>query len=332
MEQIILKYLQGKASKAEKDDLLRWLQGSEANKAFFAETRDRWLDSGATPVADPEYVERAFARFMAEIKKENRIRNRKHFITYLKVAASIALLLASSLISYQVGQKQRSVPTLSVPQTIVMNRIITGKDNKSKVSLPDGTLVWLNANSQLTYPEAFAPDKRHVQLEGEGYFEVTRNEDAPFTVETGDVSVNVLGTHFNVRNYTDKKEEPIEITLLTGKVEINLLGNAIPLNPNQVIACDKQDGSYQQMDVEANDYILWTQDKLVFSNDKLSTILHQMEYWYHIDIACEAGVQLDQHLSLTIQRETPDEIMRLLALITPIRYKIEGDRLTISPK
>lgn len=330
MNDIILKYLQGNASEEEKRVLLDWLKASEANKRAYSEIRDQWLDSGSSPVADPEYVKQAFARFTVEIDKHKRKQQQMRLSYFVKVAASVAILLVCSVGSYFAGQKQFSHS--SSAEQLVINRVIMGKESKGSVTLPDGTIAWLNANSKLVYPEHFHPGKRQVQLEGEGYFEVVRDEKAPFLVETDGMVVNVLGTHFNVKNYENK--ETVETTLLSGKVEVFLPGldKSIVLKPNQRISCDKQSGAYKLAEVDAADYIIWIGDKLVCTNEKLSVVLHKMKHWYNLDIECKNGVPLNQRLSLTIRKESPEEILKLLTLISPIRYTIEGEKIIISPK
>lgn len=330
MNDIILKYLQGNASEKEKELLLGWLKGGEENKKVFSEIRDRWLGSGAAPVSDPDLVKRAFKRFTIGIEAKERARRQIRLSYYMKVAASVAVLLVCSLGSYFAGQNQFF--DSSVEEQLIMNRVIMGKDSKGPVILPDGTTAWLNANSMLIYPEHFSDDKRSVKLEGEGYFEVVRNEKAPFFVETDGMVVNVLGTHFNVKNYENK--ETIETTLLSGKVEVLLSGmsKGIILKPNQRISCNRRNGTYSLSEVDASDYIIWIGDKLVCTNEKLSTILHRMKHWYNMDIECRKGVPLDHRLSLTIRKESPEEILKLLALISPISYTIEGDKIILSPK
>ena len=104
------------------------------------------------------------------------------------------------------------------------------------------------------------------------------------------------------------------------------------MKPNQKISCNRRNGAYKLDDVDASDYIIWIGDKLVCTNEKLSTVLHKMKHWYNMDVECTNGVLLDQRLSLTIRKESPEEILKLLALISPIRYTIEKDKIIISPK
>lgn len=329
MNDIILKYLQGNASEKEKEILLAWLRAGEENKKTFSEIRDRWLETH-NPLDNPEYAKRAFDRFALLVEVSMNKQKRLRLSSFYKTATSVAILFICLFGGYVTGSKQiiDSLPS----EPIVVNRVIVGKDSKGSVTLSDGTTVWLNAGSVLVYPEHFSEGKRFVKLEGEGYFEVVRNEKAPFFVETEGMVVNVLGTHFNVRNYENK--EILETTLLSGKVEVLLPGmsSGIILKPNQRLSCNRQDGTYDLAEVDATDYIIWIGDKLVCTNEELSTVLHRMKHWYNMDIECRKGVPLDHRLSLTIRKESPEEILKLLTLICPIRYTVERDKIIISPK
>lgn len=331
MNDILIKYLQGEASESEKAKLLDWMKQSEANKKRFTEIRDIWLATGASPLADPDYSKKAFRRFSDEL---NRLEKRKRQLRtngFLRIAASVAILLLCSVGGYYVGHTRLQTADTG-SQQIVMNRVIMDKGSKGAVTLPDGTLVWLNAGSELVYPEAFSSDHRQVKLKGEGYFEVVRNEKAPFYVETDGMIVNVLGTRFDVKNY--ESGTTLETVLLSGKVEVLFPATRkrIALEPNQKITCNKQTGAYDLKEVNASDYVIWINDKLVCTNERLADVLYKMKRWYGLDIVSNKGVPLEQRLSLTIRKESPEEIFKLLELIAPIRYTIQGDRIVVSPK
>ena len=329
MNDIILKYLQGNASEKEKEVLLGWLRAAEENKKAFSEIRDRWLEK-YNPLDYPEYVKRAFDRFALQVEDLTSKQKRRRLSHFYKVAASVAALFICSLGGYFAGSKLTIGPLSSKP--IVMNHVIMGKDSKGSVILPDGTLVWLNANSRLTYPKHFSGGNRHVQLEGEGYFEVVHDKEAPFLVETDGMVVNVLGTHFNVKNYEDRKIA--ETTLLSGKVKAYLPASKqnLILKPNQRLACNRKTGGYKVADVDASDYIIWIGDKLVCTNEPLETILNKIKHWYNIDVECKTGVPMHHRLSLTIRQESPQEIYKLLTLICPIKYTIKQHEIIIEPK
>ena len=124
---------------------------------------------------------------------------------------------------------------------------------------------------------------------------------------------------YKKNQYIITLEENVEAVgiLLSGKVEVFLPGldKGIILKPNQKISCNKQNGTYNLAEVDASDYIIWIGDKLVCTNEKLSVVLHRMKHWYNLDIECRKGVPLDQRLSLTIRKESPEEILKLLTLI-----------------
>lgn len=331
MNDIIIKYLQGNASEEEKKEFLDWLKQSGENKKIFSEIRDIWLTTGTSPASGPHYLKAAFRRFTENV---NELDRRKTFLQFnfpLKVAASVAILLICSLGGYFAGHTNALRQTGETGM-LVMNQAIMGQGSKGSVTLPDGTVAWLNENSKLVYPEHFAAGKRQVKLEGEAYFEVVRDEKAPFYVETDDMVVNVLGTRFDVKNYVHK--ETVEATLISGKVKVFFPDSkeGIVLEPNQKISCNRQTGDYRLTEVNASEYILWINEKLVCTNETLSAVLHKMKLWYDIDIECDAGVSLNQHISLTIRKESPNEIFKLLELISPISCTIAGDKVYVKRK
>lgn len=333
MNDIILKYLQKTADKDEKERLLVWLRESETNKKTFIDLRDIWLASGKTPVHAPGYTEKAFRIFEENLRRneQNSHSPKRYIRPFLHIAASVAILLACSIGGYYIG-KDMTDNIYAAKEAVIINQAIMGKGSKGSVTLPDGSIAWLNTNSKLTYPDKFSDKYRKVKLEGEGYFEVKKNEQAPFFVETNQMTVNVLGTSFDVKDYSDKANS--ETTLLTGKVEIVLPNNpnSILLKPNQRITLNKQTGVHEIKEVDASEYILWINEKLVCNNEKLSVILHKIKLWYGMELVCQQGTPVDQRLSLTIRKESPDEIFKLLEMIAPIRYSIKDDVIYVKPK
>lgn len=326
MRNIFIKYFNKSISESEKHILYTWLSNSNDNKRFFSEIRNKWIENGEIPINDINYTKRGFIHFSNRIAVLNKDKTSNSKVSILKIAAMVAIVISSSLLSFFIGHKNR------VENTIVMNHVFMNEKNKGMVLLPDGSKAWLNANSKLIYPNQFSKDNRTIQLEGEAYFEVTRNELSPFLVETKEASIHVLGTSFNVKNYHDSKY--VETTLVSGKVEVFLVDaeKSIVLSPNQRITCDKENKTFKIDQVKASDDIIWREDKLVCMNEPLHSILNKMRSWYNIEIACKKGVQLNQPLSLTIRQESPEEIFELLSIISPIQYNIEHNRVIISPR
>ncbi|PXV61010.1 ferric-dicitrate binding protein FerR (iron transport regulator) [Dysgonomonas alginatilytica] len=331
MEDIISKYLNKKATVEEKTKLLQWIKEDIQNKNLFIETRDIWLLTNDIKITESD-IDEAFIRFNREVNKSSQKVNRKVILpTIRNIAAVAAVVLICSVTTFYWGRNSFA-PTQEEATIMVMNQIRTGKDSKDFITLPDGTEVWLNANSKISYPEVFAEGERVVSVEGEAFFKVKENKQKPFKVNTKDMNVEVLGTWFNVNNHASRSSS--ETVLLNGKVQVeNNIGQKIILEPNQKISISKTDGSYSVSKVNAEDYTLWINEKLTFNNEQLVSILHKMKYWYGIDIVYNKDIPLDMRLSLTIRKETKEEIFKLLELITPINCEIkDNDQVTITRK
>lgn len=328
MEDIIIKYLNQTATENEMRALLEWLDENIDNQRQFATTRDLWFASEASVSSRYGESANAFSRFRENaLAFENRKSKNGISIRLVKIAASIALLIACSAMAFFIGKE--STPHTSQIVNVVMNQAIMGPGHKGSVTLPDGTLAWLNSNSKLIYPDQFEEGVRKVKLIGEGYFEVTPNVKAPFYVETSDMSVKVLGTRFDVQNY--EKKNISETVLLSGKVEVMMKSNGERrvLSPNEKLSLDRQTNRYTVDRVDAAEYALWTAEKLVFADERLSTILRKMERWYGISISCKQGVPLDSRYSLTIRNESKEEILKMLSILVRIDYTIKDETIVI---
>lgn len=321
MENIITRYLIGKASAGEKKDLLRWLKESEENRKQFSEIYDIWILS-ENNVIDNNEIQEAFNIFKKNTHKENISEPRKiKLVTILqKAAAILVIVLISSAAAFWLGRKTIDIPSAD---SIVMNQVVMGKDSKGMIVLPDSTQVWLNANSKIIYPEVFSNKERNVEVEGEAYFNVTHDEQRRFIVQASGLKITVLGTQFDVKNYIGN--ETSEVILLFGKVNVETpLGDKINLSPNQKISFDRINKEYILSDVNADKYVIWTNDKLVFENEKLVSILDKLKYWYNVDIKYDANIPLNMRLSLTIRKETKEELFKSLELIAPIGCSINA--------
>lgn len=328
MENLIIKYLNETATHQEKEQLLEWLKSGEENKKLFRDVQQIWLASDNTLQKEAE-IAKAYLRFKENVQTYERGRKSTFRLPLFRTVAAASVIIAIfSLGGFFIGKHSVS-PQLQV-QTL--HNVIIGKDSKGSITLPDGTEVWLNSESKLTYPENFAKEARVVQLEGEGYFNVVKNTKVPFYVETNEMKVNVLGTQFDMKNYPNR--ESMETTLLSGKVEVHFkdMDTGIVLKPNQKISIHKASGKHDIKELDARKQIVWINNQLAFSNEKLSDILHGIGFWYGLDIVYEGRVDLNQKLSLTIRKETKEEIFNLLSLIAPITYKIETERIIVCSK
>lgn len=332
INEVIIRFLDGSATTKEKSDLLDWLKQSEENRNDFSEVRDLWL-LGNTMATDDIETEIALSHFKERIqtaKTEYPKKNLSFQIQtnrFLRVAAVLFILLSVGFTSYYLGS--RSIEE----ESTVMNRLLTANGSKGRFVLPDSTVVWLNSNSLLEYPETFTASAREVRLSGEAYFEVQRNEKLPFRVHAGEMEIEVLGTRFIVGNY--QRESAVEAVLVEGSVKVAgcQMNHSVVLTPGQLISYNKSTANVDVQMVNAADYISWIQNDLTFDNNKLADIIINLEKWYGVDIVCSPDFAKSVSMSFSVRNgESLEDILRAMTLVAPIQYNWEQDTLRIRPK
>lgn len=198
---------------------------------------------------------------------------------------------------------------------------------KSNVILSDGTRVWLNSGSTLSY-ESNGKQVRKVHLTGEAFFDVTKNNKIPFLVETKNYVITVHGTQFNVNAYEDKAFS--EIILKEGLIAI-LFGKTeeVILKPGQRFFLNKEK-KYSLSDVNPDLYLNWKENTLRISNEELGDLIIRMERWYGITIQVEDFDKV-KHLryTLTIKTESLREMLELMKYVTPLSYEINGENVVL---
>lgn len=193
---------------------------------------------------------------------------------------------------------------------------------RTEFTLPDGTTGWLNNGSVLTYPVEFVSD-RTVTIEGEAYFDVVHQKSEPFLVKTRELIVQVLGTSFSVAAYRDDPE--ISVVLKEGKVQINGLDGkgGYVLNPDEKFQynVDHKRGIVSRIDASAQ--VAWTTGLLSFKGESLQGVMKKLARWYNVDYEIRDGQLQNYSFTATFKDEPLDEILRMIALTTPMKYQIE---------
>lgn len=326
IDHIIANYLSNSATEEEKKSLLLWLESKEENRNTFKKTYDLWLYSNALLTDDKE-MEAALVRLNVRTSSTSKqtFFNRSFSLYFMRTAVAVLLLFSAGYIGYNL--KDGTAET-----AITLNKLLTGQDSKGQYILPDGSTVWLNANSILEYPETFTGNKRMVRLEGEALFEVKKDANNPFVVQAEGMDIEVLGTRFLVQNYPDNPM--VETVLVNGSVKIE--GGYFPesytLVPGQLIAYDKNTAQTEISQVNTDDYTNWIHSKLVFDKTNLANVIINLEKWYGIHIVATPELVRNTHMSFTVRRESVEEVLKYMTLTAPIAYKWEGDTLYLSSK
>ncbi len=188
--------------------------------------------------------------------------------------------------------------------------------------LPDGSTGFLNSKSKLKYPVNFK-DNRNVHLTGEAFFEVVKNKKNKFTVTTGKLKAEVLGTSFNIMGYEDQPNE--EITLKTGSLKILSKSNKqlSILSPDQQFVLDKEHNQFIKREVNALNYTSWISGKLIIQDERFEEVAKKLSKWYDVDIEIEDQKLKDFKYYATFEDEPLDEVLRLIVITAPIQYQEE---------
>ena len=195
-----------------------------------------------------------------------------------------------------------------------------------RLTLSDGTVVYLNSASKLTFPAAFVGDERRVFLEGEGYFEVESDKQHPFRVEVNGTIVEAVGTIFNINAYPEK--DGVEATLVSGKVNVENGQDRVSLIPGQQARCGMK--NIEVCEVDTREYISWKNGMFIFNEMTLENIMVQMQRWYGLDVFFQNESakshafkgMIDKHLS-------PQEVFRIIEKIANVRFEMKGNTVVI---
>lgn len=219
----------------------------------------------------------------------------------------------------------------SLPPVEKRNVLTTPRGGEFNVTLSDGTRVWLNAESQLIFPEVFVNECRLVELSGEAYFEVAENVQKPFIVKTKEVDVRVLGTHFNVKAFPE--EERTVTTLAEGSVELQAGNRKIILTPNQQGEYFSGKERFQIHQVDATDVIAWKNGKFVFWKERLETIMGTIARWYNLEVAYENQQVRNMLFSGKMDRYgNVRELLDMLEKTEKVRFELNHQGLIVKEK
>jgi transmembrane sensor len=256
-----------------------------------------------------------------------KFRRRENFMQILTRTAAILMLPFLSLGLYM-SLKYQSVKHDQASINQAYNEVFSSVDAITKVTLPDGSNVWLNHSSSLKYPAMFHGKTRNVELIGEGYFEVVHNSKIPFIVKAGEIQIKALGTTFNIMAYPD--EDKIETSLINGRVELERIGpngKAIPLlkmKPTDLAVFQKSNNEISTRTIDDDRYFSWKDGKLLFNQEPMGDVVKKLSRWFNIDIQIKDPELLDLTYTGTFIHETLPQVMELLAMVSPVSYSISN--------
>jgi transmembrane sensor len=195
-----------------------------------------------------------------------------------------------------------------------------------QLQLPDGTNVWLNAASSITYPIIFTGQERKVTVSGEVYFEVAKNRSKPFRVAANDMMITVIGTHFNVNAYND--EPFLATTLLEGGVKVSGKNKTVILSPNEQSLSDATGSISVNRNVPINEVMAWREGFFHFESADLPTILRELARWYDVDVVYEGVISKERFFMIVNRNSSLSAVLKALQT-NDVSFNINGKKLTV---
>ena len=228
------------------------------------------------------------------------------------------------------GQLVYGAGTGNASANMIYNTLATPRGGQYHITLSDGTQVWMNAASSITYPVTFANNERKVVVNGEVYFEVAPDVNKPFKVSTGNQEVMVLGTRFNVNGYAD--DAGISTTLLSGSIKVRNLtsGQSSLLVPGQQASIFKNQAPIHIKTVNAEDAISWKNGYFLFDNQDISSVMKIMSRWYDVDIEYSNYNRQDRFGGTFSRSANLSEILHNLEQVGPVHFKMQANKVIVT--
>lgn len=321
IQPIITAYLSGKATVDECRKLEEWVKQSPDNERFFEEMRNIW--QVMHPAFNPSEIDiyQAEKNIFANIARKDRNTARLLLVYWQRVAAIllIPLLIISAYLYFDNED--------DLYEKIEYQEVKSPHGTFSEVRLPDGTNVWLNGGSSLKYPLSFRKGERNVYLNGEGYFEVHSDKENPFIVKTDQITLRATGTAFNIEAY--KNDSITAVTMVNGKIDV-AFGNSQPVAmiPGERASFNNQTKRCQIAQTDPYKWYAWKDGVMIFRDDPLEFVFKKLGQTFNVDITVKDSAIANQLYRATFEGESLDEILNLLKLSAPIRYKRYGRNKT----
>jgi len=313
-DDLLVKYLLGETDATETREAELWINANDANKKYYADFKLIWQESeriAATSNPDENGAWLRLQNRMAKMptEQEPQIRSASKF-GWLKIAASILLISAIGYFTYNQFFSASLISKGSGMATLMQN-------------LPDGSLVTLNSNSQITYPMHFSGGQRLVQLSGEAFFKITADKTKPFIIKINAATVSVVGTSFNVKNVKGKTEVIVE----TGIVKVNEGGKQVLLHPGQKVITGEADLVVQE--TRGSLYNYYITKALICNRTPLYELVDKLNQVYSSNIKIANSQLRDLPITTTFKGQTLPQVLNIVSQTFKIKVENKGGQIIL---
>lgn len=316
---LLKRFVDGLYTCKDADDLLKHFHAGKYNTEISEAMDTVWEEMEEDEVSSLQHQQyREEARLLlSRIRKPEK---RFSFIPYLRYVAIVAVILSIGWGGFRLIRSNQE-------KVLTYTEVHVKNGEHKRVILPDGTSVTLNAGSYLRYPREFITDVRRIEMNGEAFFEVTRDEEKPFLIHTKDADVKVLGTSFNVKAFD--MDEQLTVSVQTGKVQVDLPEAMMRLLPDEQFVMDKTKGEFQKRNEDARLSTVWIKGGLYFNRTPIRTVVNELVRMYNRTIEFAPGAEYDDYIYGEHDNKSLEAVLKSIQYSTDIKYRIENDKIVL---
>ena len=320
IDQIIIRFLSGEITFPEKENLLSWLEQSDDNKLYFRSLKDAFDLGGFQSDITQSDVHSQWDKFYNSVYSRERPAWRR--LTFSIVRYAAVFLIGISCIFLVDTQKD-------IPEIPKLSIIETGIGDRSKVNLPDGTVVWMNNCSSISYDNFYGKNERTVFLKGEAFFEVKTDSLMPFRVKTDLFSFCAKGTSFYVYSFED--EDVVNVALQEGNVVMEIGTDAKKISPGEMLSYNKSTTTLTRSKVDVAAISSWRKGYFIFDDMTFADLAKRLERTYNIKFVFNNENMKKKLFGGTLRDyDSLETIMKVICVSTPVRYKINKNTVYIN--
>lgn len=316
---LLKRFVDGLYTRKDADDLLKHFHAGKYNTEISEAMDTVWEEMEEDEVSSLQHQQyREEARLLlSRIRKPEK---RFSFIPYLRYVAIVAVILSIGWGGFRLIRSNQE-------KVLTYTEVHVKNGEHKRIILPDGTSVTLNAGSYLRYPREFITDVRRIEMNGEAFFEVTRDEEKPFLIHTKDADVKVLGTSFNVKAFD--MDEQLTVSVQTGKVQVDLPEAMMRLLPDEQFVMDKTKGEFQKRNEDARLSTVWIKGGLYFNRTPIRTVVNELVRMYNRTIEFAPGAEYNDYIYGEHDNKSLEAVLKSIQYSTDIKYRIENDKIVL---
>ncbi len=329
-EELLIKFLRGKCSPSEEQQVFQWLENPAARPQLEKLMEKHWENTSISDTDKTDYSLLLGKIHQRVLTPTNSRKNRYQSIAFrsLKVAATLFLVIFTGYFLSVSWINTDKSTDLAVANPVSRIERMTGIGEKLTLTMPDGSRITVNSESNIQFNSDYGHKDRIIQLSGEAYFEVAPDSLKPFKVEANGFTTIALGTAFNIST----KHSSYQVALTEGKVAVEAGKEVVNLNPGQM-AVWEPDQQVNAIKVKRFDVVkvtAWKDGRLAFDKKQLGQILKDLKSWYGVSIQIGPGVNMTQRVSGTFENKNLKDILTGLSFSTAFSFELNGKQVTIN--